>query len=223
MARPTQKNVVTRRPATNWTLCCAASVLGLHAALAIHAQHAPQQVNTELLGRGVGSVRQSGLASLGNVPWNLGKLSSEYRNDAVLSGRLRSEFRGEYLARGPLAPGGLQAYIPTTPGPYGAASPYTLRPRPIATVPGGMGPSSPRGGAVAATPRTQLGVVSGFGGSGGGSLRLAPAAPVPVGPTPAAPGVAPPLVRMNYGSLRPSASVPSLQPGLTLPPPLPSE
>ena len=87
-------------------------------AIALTASAAAQyavntQLNTEVYGRGVGSVRR------GNVPFNQATLRSDFRHDAFLSGALRSDIRGQYGAVGPLAPSGAISYIPNTARPYG--------------------------------------------------------------------------------------------------------
>jgi hypothetical protein len=190
-------------------------------------QAVPGQLNTELYGRGVGAVRQSGLAALGNKPWNMGVLPSEYQHDVVLSGRLRSEIRGEYLARGPLAPGGIESYIPVSPlpyGPYGSVRPYSTNPRPVAAAPSPPDRRPSSGGRVASLPTPYTGVLRGTSATSGGSLRM-PGSGVPLQaePLPATPGVKPPLITPSYGSLRASSPTPvPLQPGLTLPPPVPT-
>ena len=191
-------------------------VVLLAATLPARGQTVPRQLNTELNGQGVGSVHQAGLASLGNFPWNLGSLPSENRNAVALSGRLRSEIRGEYLAKGPLAPGGLQAYIPTAPMPYGSTRPYGTSPRQVAT----LGPAPPARGGVASLPTTYTGLLHGTSASSGGTLRLsAPTAPVPYGSTPTVSGVKPPLVTSNYGVLHgPRPEPVRLEPGLVIPP-----
>ncbi|MEW6250326.1 MAG: hypothetical protein AB1716_06750 [Planctomycetota bacterium] len=202
---------------------CAAVGLGmlLDAAVA-RAQTVPRQMNTELYGRGVGSVRQTGMAALGNVPWNVRELGSEYRNEAFLSGRLRSEFRGEYLSEGPLAPTGFGAYIPPAALPYGSMRPYDSGPRQVAALPA-RGPAQRVLGNAPPTPMPYTGVLHGSPAWAGGTLRLPlAAAPVTPGAAPAAPGVKPPLVSLNYGVVRgtppPDAPRP---PPLRIPPPLP--
>jgi hypothetical protein len=199
--------------------------VSLWIALPAAGQVMPGQLNTELYGRGLGSVRQSGLAALGNKPWNMGALPSEYRHDVVLSGRLRSEIRGEYLARGPLAPGGIQSYIPVTPlpyGPYGSVRPYSTNPRPVAALPSGLASGTWTGSAVASLPTPYTGVLRGASTPSGGTLRPPtldvrwPSEPMPT-------GVKPPLIGLNYGVLRGARPTPvRLQPGLVIPPPVPA-
>jgi hypothetical protein len=74
------------------------------------------QLNTEVYGRGLGTMRQT------NVPMYQPALRSDAVHDAFLSGSLRSDLRGEYMLRGPLAPGGITSYIPASPRPYGSLS-----------------------------------------------------------------------------------------------------
>jgi hypothetical protein len=204
---------------------CAAAALSLLLALTLPTagQTVPGQLNTELYGRGVGTVRPSGMAAMGNVPWNLGALPSENRNAAVMSGRLRSEYRGEYLAQGPLAPGGVGAYIPMPSLPYGSVRPYDTAPRPVAG-PVPAGPSTWTGGGSTRLPTSYVGVLHNAPTSSVGTLRSAtPAAPLPAAPSSDAMFVKPPLVTPNYGALRaPVASPTPATPQLKIPPPLPA-
>lgn len=108
--------------------------LALYQPLALLAQHAVnRQLNTELYGRGVGTMRRAGLAGARNSPWHQPALPSEARNAAFLSGRLPSEFRGAYLARGPISPGGVMDYITSAPTPLSMSWPHGGS-RPVATV-----------------------------------------------------------------------------------------
>lgn len=225
MSRALLSSAVRLRPAAAAAL--AAFSIAMLTAPPAPGQAGPRQLNTEVYGRGVGSVRQSGLAALGNTPWNMGVLPSEYRHDVVLSGRLRSEIRGEYLAKGPLAPGGVQSYIPVSPLPYGAygsVRPYSPNPRPVAVAPSPPDRGSSSGGGVASLPTAYTSVLRGNSTASGGSRRMpASGAPLQAGPLPTTPGVKPPLIKSNYGSLRrPSAETVPLQPGLVIPPPEPA-
>jgi hypothetical protein len=132
------------------------------------------QLNTELYGRGVGSVRHAGLGGMPNVPWHQARLGSELRHDAFLSGRLPSEMRGTAMLRGPLAPTGAVAYIPTTPGPFGSM-PNT---RPYS---GGAGVLPPNPSPIVAPPTPGVRRVPARSGAGGvgPSMRIDPRGPLP--------------------------------------------
>lgn len=194
------------------SFACTAVVFA--AVTTVLGQRVPGQLNTEVFGRGVGSVRQYGLASLGNQPWNMSSLPSENRHDAFLSGRLRSELRGEYLLQGPLAPGGMRSYIPRSPTPFGSARPFNPRPPPAGPVL--PAPTRvPRGGVGAAAP-VRTGLLN-RPNAGLGSIRSAAPDAAPAAPLG---GLASPAVRPSYGSVRQSTPAPT--PGLKLPPRVPT-
>lgn len=100
------------------------------------------QLNTELYGRGVGTIRYN------NQPFIQPALRSDYVHDTFLSGALPSDIRGAYLQQGPVAPYGVLSYVPNVTRPYGsytttlargapppAASPYSTYGRSTATLP----------------------------------------------------------------------------------------
>jgi hypothetical protein len=161
------------------------------AGAALAQQQLNPQLNTELYGRGVGSVRQGGISSLPNRPFYQANLPSDWRNQAFLSGALRSEIRGAYLLEGPLAPTGNLAYIPQNPRPFGTPRPYATSRAPAAVRPPAA--RSITGGASTPTGSIRQPVIG-----------MRTSAPKPGGsPTPGpASFVKPPLVDMSYGALR---------------------
>lgn len=168
-------------------------VLGAGAGVLAAQYRINTQLNTEMYGRGVGTVRY-GLNAMPNQPMYRATLPSEYRHDAFLSGRLRSDIRGEYLRQGPMAPGGALSYIQayTAPRPYGAAQPYGYSRAPM--------PYQTR--TIAPQSRPPIGPTS-LGGSvrysGGSTLRTpvtGGVSPLTVQPTL---GPKPPLVSMGGG------------------------
>jgi len=151
------------------------------------------QLNTELYGHGVGTVRY-GMRAMPNRPMYQATLPSEWRNQAFLSGSLRSDIRGQYLRTGPLAPSGSLAYIPSPMGnrPYGGTQPYGYSRAPM--------PYQAR--TIAPQSRPPIGPTS-LGGSiryGGGSTLRTPitggVSPLTMQPTL---GPKPPLVSMGGG------------------------
>lgn len=162
------------------------TVLVLGAVCAVLAQYQLNpQLNTELYGRGVGSVRSA------NLPFHQAALTSDWRHNAFLSGSLRSDIRGQYLLQGPLAPSGPTAYIPATPlRPY-ATTPRLPAPAPLVNRP----LSVPRVYAQPALPSGSYRYPS-----AGRPLVLPPApstAPTGVGPVNLTP-----FQTSSYGSIR---------------------
>jgi hypothetical protein len=164
--------------------------IGLATAGVLMAQYRVNtQLNTGLYGAGAGSVRHA------NLPFYRASTPSGRTHARFLSGALPSEIRGQYLLKGPLAPSGALAYLPTTRRPYGSFRAPVL-PRSLNTynqplsVPGAFAPRSPVGSlryssgrvptapwrSASGMPRGGLGyrAPSAFGRSPYGSMRYGP-------------------------------------------------
>lgn len=140
--------LTTRHTGILAILACAAAALAFQV-----------QLNTELYGRGVGTIQRAGLAGMPNRPWHQAALPSDIRHDMFLSGRLQSEIRGHAMQKGPLAPGGMASYVPSSVGPFGPMSPQGTLPRypssgGVAAAPSVPGVRPPLVRAPAPMPRT---------------------------------------------------------------------
>lgn len=105
------QSIDARRRARGARLSLALLIAG---AVCAYAQYqVNMQLNTELYGRGVGTIRYN------NQPFIQPALRSDIVHDTILSGAIRSDVRSTYLQQGPIAPYGAISYVPYVARPYG--------------------------------------------------------------------------------------------------------